>query len=162
MNRMKFILAPASSSEVADSVNISNRLAGIEYKYFDPSETIYSNLRILEFNWNGVQVELWNFLGVEAHNKQIPAVCFMDASGFIIVSNEAPTDLIGRNNELFNSEAFPLLWLANDNYYKTSRDEEVLGDWNVELVRYSSPSDSIIATEFSTWITTVNLYLNRK
>lgn len=162
MQRLKFLLAPASSAEVGDSINISNKLAGLEYKYFDPSETISSNLRVLEFNWNATQIELWNIPGVEAYNRHIPAVCFMDSSGFIIVANEAPIDLIQRNNDLFNSEAFPVLWYANDNYYKSKMDERALSDWNVELVRYTSPNDSLITTEFSNWLTTVNLYLNRK
>ena len=162
MNRMKFLLAPASRAEVSDSINISNKLAGIEYKYFDPSEATSSNLRILDFNWNATQIELWNFSGVEVYDRNIPAVCFMDSSGLIIVSNEAPIDLIQRNNDLFNSEAFPVLWLANDNYYKTKGDEGVLGDWNVELVRYSSPNDALITTEFNSWLSTVNLYLSQR
>lgn len=162
MNRLKFLLVPASRAEVADSINISNKLAGIEYKYFDPSESICSNLRMLEFHWNNTQIELWNFVGVDTYNGHIPAVCFMDSSGLIIISNEAPIELIQKNNDLFNSEAFPVLWLANDNYYKSKVDERVLGDWNVELVRYSSPNDGLIVTEFSNWLTSVQLYLNRR
>lgn len=162
MNRLKFLLAPASRAEVADSINISNKLAGIEYKYFDPSESISSNLRVLDFYWNATQIELWNFVGVESYNGHIPAVSFMDSSGLIIVSNEAPINLIQKNNDLFNSEAFPVLWLANDNYYKSKIDERVLSDWNVELVRYTSTNDGLIASEFSNWLTSVHLYLNRR
>ena len=158
---IKILIVASSDEEVSDSIAIANKLAGIDYNYFEPWQLKSSNLRILEFTWNGTDIELWNVLPVDFdfNEETLPAVCFMDACGLIILSNEPPVNFIQKNNSYFYSMEFPILWFTNENFSRTNSLESSLQSLNVTKAAIKSPNDSNVAIEFNQLLNRVTSYL---
>lgn len=163
---IKILLIACSEEEASDSVIISNKLAGIEYNYFNPFESNLSKLRILEFTWNSMDIELWNYIlsdGNMMHDladETLPAICFMDACGLILISNEPPVNFIQRNNSFFFSMDFPILWIANEKYTRGNPLESSLQSLNLTKILVKSPDDSAITGEFNQLLMRVSSYLS--
>ena len=160
--KLKLIVCPGSEVESADSVVITNKLAGLEYNHvsFD-SDHLHTSLRILEFNWNTVDIELWNLCGASEYQFLLPTPCIMESSGLILVSNEAPVNFIEKNNGYFGSKDYPMMWFVNDHKYQSSPLEQALQPWNITKVYFSEPEDPIIPSEFNHWLSKVTNYLKR-
>lgn len=162
---LKILLIPASVEEVPDSISIANRLTGMEYAIVNLAERKYSSIRILEFSWNGTDIELWNMYGAPAYKDTLPSICFMDACGLIIVSTDPPVDFIQRNNCFFSSMDFPIFWAvrgkttSSTSRKNTSHLESSLSALNVTKVSFSSPDEPILSSEFNHWIQRVKSYL---
>ena len=158
---LKLLIVPCSSEEVHDAVRISNNLSGIEYKILNPGERKYSRLRILEFNWNGLDVELWCLYGAPDYGSDsLPAISLMDACGLILISSLPPVEFIQRNNSLFGSMDFPILWITNEQQGKQSQMESSLHSLNLQKVAVSSSDDTVIPSEFDQWLLRVKSYLS--
>ena len=147
-----------------DSVLISNKLAGIEYVYIHPFDMNISKLRVLEFTWNTMDIELWNYnlsddQYVDENIQSVPPVCFMDSCGLILVSNEAPIQFINRYNSLFNSFDFPILWIANEKYLRGNPLESSLQSLNLTKLVIKSPEDAQINNSFNEFLLAVHSYL---
>lgn len=153
-------MVACSEEEVSDTVKISNVLSGIEYKILDPGEQRYSRLRILEFGWNGVDIELWCLYGAPDYREALPSVTLMDACGLILVSSPPPVDFIQRNNSFFYSMEFPILWITNEQLGKQGHRESSLQTLNVTKVAVTSPDEPVIPSEFNHWLITVKSYLS--
>lgn len=161
---VKILLISCSQEEVNDSVLISNKLAGIEYVYIHPFDMNMSKLRVLEFTWNTMDVELWNYnlsddQYVDETIQSVPPVCFMDSCGLILVSNEAPIQFINRYNSLFNSFDFPILWIANEKYLRGNPLESSLQSLNLTKLVIKSPEDAQINNSFNEFLLAVHSYL---
>lgn len=157
---LKILLVACSEEEVSDAVKISNLLSGIEYKILDPGEQRFSRLRVLEFAWNGVDIELWCLHGAPDYRESLPAVTLMDSCGLILVSSSPPVDFIQRNNSFFFSIDFPIMWITNEQMGKQSHIESSLQTMNVTKVAVTSADDSLITSEFNHWLIRVKSYLS--
>jgi hypothetical protein len=157
---LKILMVSCSEEDVSDTVRISNILAGIEYKILDPGEQRFSRLRILEFAWNGMDIELWCLYGAPDYREALPSVTLMDSCGLILVSIPPPIDFIQRNNSFFYSMEFPIMWITNDQLPKQTHRESSLQTLNVTKVAVTSADDSLIPSEFNQWLITVKSYLS--
>lgn len=153
-------MVACSEEEVSDTVRISNVLSGIEYKILDPGQDRYSRLRVLEFSWNGVDIELWCLYGAPDYRESLPAVTLMDSCGLILVSSSPPVDFIQRNNSFFYSMDFPIMWITSEQSGKPSHMESSLQTLNVTKVPVNSPDEALIPGEFNHWLIRVKSYLS--
>lgn len=163
----KILLVAFSEEEAQDSFIISNKLAGFTYDYFNPSESVLSRLRILEFAWNNMDIELWNYSASqdsqdELMEEEIPPICFMDASGLIIVSNEPPINFIHQHDGYFYTRDFPILWIAVEKYTRVNHQESAFQSLNLTKVLVKSPDDTAIIREFNHLMVRVNSYLGMR
>ena len=160
MQALKILLVACSPEEVSDAVRISNVLAGIQYKNLDVAEQRFSRLRILEFSWNGLDIELWCLHGAPEYRDALPSVTLMDACGLVLVSALPPIDFIQRNNSFFYSMEFPILWLTNEQLGRQMHMESSLQTLNVTKVVVTSPDEAALASEFNHWLIRVKSYLS--
>lgn len=161
---VKILLISCSQEEMNDSVAISNKLAGIEYTCISPFDMNMSKLRVLEFTWNTMDIELWNYnvsddQYVDDNVQCVPPVCFMDSCGLILISNEAPIHFINKYNSLFNSFDFPILWIANEKYLRGNPLESSLQSLNLTKLLIKSPDDSLVNNYFNEFLISVHTYL---
>ena len=161
---LKLLMVPCSEEEVADCVRISNLLSGIEFKLLDLAHHRFSRLRIQEFTWNNLDIELWCLYGASDYQDALPDITMMDACGLILVSTSPPLEFLQRNNAFFYSMDFPILWITNEQLRKASAThlESSIQALNVTKVAVEAvDEDSLITSEFNHWLIKVNAYLSR-
>lgn len=156
---IKILIVACTEEEISDSIVIANKLAGIDYNYFEPWQLKSSNLRILEFTWNNTDIEMWNILPVDFdfNSETLPPISLMDACGLILLSNNPPIDFIRKNNSYFNSMEFPILWFTTDT--RTNSLESSLHSLNVSKVTIKSPNDSVVPVEFNQLLNRIRTYI---
>lgn len=76
----------AENNQKSPSSLIANHLAGLEYSHFSGND--YTNLRILQFDWNNTHdIELWDYCCTT--NSSIPAICLHETLGIIVSGGDS-------------------------------------------------------------------------